>query len=59
MFGAATATAIAIKANMIAYSTTVTPFVLLFLFMNFPFQTRPNGVVHPAIRVPDIVKQAT
>jgi hypothetical protein len=26
--GAATATAIAINANMIAYSTTVTPFVL-------------------------------
>jgi len=33
MFGAATATAIAINANMIAYSTTVTPFCLLFLTM--------------------------
>ena len=30
-FGAATAIAIAINANLMAYSTTVTPFVLFFL----------------------------
>jgi hypothetical protein len=31
IFGAATATAMAINANIIAYSTTVTPFCLFFL----------------------------
>jgi hypothetical protein len=35
IFGAATAIAMAINANMIAYSTTVTPFVLLFFCMTF------------------------
>jgi hypothetical protein len=37
MFGAATATAMAINANMIAYSTTVTPFVFFFFRMKSPY----------------------
>src|SRR5437016_9288387 len=35
IFGVATAIEMAINANMIAYSTTVTPFVLPFLCMMF------------------------
>ena len=42
-FGAATATAIAINANMIAYSTTVTPLVLYFFCRHSPWITGTGG----------------
>src|SRR4030095_7483212 len=38
IFGAATATAMAINANIIAYSTTVTPLVFLFFCMMFSYK---------------------
>jgi len=39
ILGAATATAMAIKANMIAYSTTVTPFIFFLKFLLLTMHT--------------------